>query len=67
MKLLVDITGWLGALVMLSAYVLLTVGRLKSQSPLYHWLNIVSARDSWPTAAGMAHIHRFSSMPCGWP
>ncbi len=52
MKLFVDITGWLGALVMLSAYVLLTVGKLKSQSPLYHWLNIVSgaglmANSSW--------------------
>jgi hypothetical protein len=42
MKLFVEVAGWLGALMMLSAYVLLTVGRLKSQSPLYHWLNIIS-------------------------
>jgi hypothetical protein len=42
MKLFVEVAGWLGALLMLSAYVLLTVGRLKSQSPLYHWLNIIS-------------------------
>ncbi len=42
MKVLVEIVGWLGAIMMLSAYVLLTLGRLKSQSPVYHWLNIVS-------------------------
>ena len=42
MKVLVEVVGWVGALMMLSAYVLLTLGRLKSQSPWYHWLNIVS-------------------------
>jgi hypothetical protein len=42
MKVLVEIVGWVGAIMMLSAYVLLTLGRLKSQSPVYHWLNIVS-------------------------
>jgi len=43
MKVLVEVVGWLGALMMLSAYILLTLGRLKSQSPLYHWLNIVAS------------------------
>lgn len=42
MKVLVEVVGWLGAVMMLSAYILLTLGRLKSQSPVYHWLNIVS-------------------------
>jgi hypothetical protein len=42
MKVLVEVVGWVGAIMMLSAYVLLTLGRLKSQSPWYHWLNIVS-------------------------
>jgi hypothetical protein len=42
MKVLVEVVGWIGAIMMLSAYVLLTLGRLKSQSPVYHWLNIVS-------------------------
>jgi len=42
MKVLIEVVGWLGAVLMLSAYVLLTLGRLKSQSPVYHWLNIVS-------------------------
>ena len=42
MKVFVELVGWIGAIMMLSAYVLLTLGRLKSQSPVYHWLNIVS-------------------------
>src|SRR3569833_66796 len=42
MKVLVEVVGWVGAIMKLSAYVLLTLGRLKSQSPVYHWLNIVS-------------------------
>jgi hypothetical protein len=42
MKVFVEVVGWLGALMMLSAYILLTLGRLKAQAPLYHWLNIVS-------------------------
>ena len=43
MKVLVEVVGWLGALMMLSAYILLTLGRLKSQSPQYHWLNIIAS------------------------
>jgi len=42
MKVLVELVGWVGAIMMLSAYVLLTLRRLKSQSPVYHWLNIIS-------------------------
>jgi hypothetical protein len=42
MKLFVETVGWLGAIIMLIAYVLLTVGRLKSAAPSYHWLNIIS-------------------------
>jgi hypothetical protein len=42
MKVLIEVVGWLGAVLMLSAYVLLTLGRLKPQASRYHWLNIVS-------------------------
>jgi len=42
MKVFIEVVGWVGAVLMLSAYVLLTLGRLKSHSPRYHWLNIVS-------------------------
>lgn len=42
MKLLVNVVGWLAAITMLAAYVLLTLGRLKASSSSYHWLNIIS-------------------------
>jgi hypothetical protein len=34
--------GWLAAALMLSAYLLLTNGRLSSRSNLYHWMNVLS-------------------------
>jgi hypothetical protein len=42
MKILVEVIGWAAAVMMLSAYVLLTTGRLRSLSPIYQWLNVLS-------------------------
>jgi hypothetical protein len=42
LKILVEIIGWVAAAMMLSAYVLLTTGRLSSRSQLYQWLNVLS-------------------------
>jgi hypothetical protein len=42
LKILIEIIGWLAAAMMLSAYVLLTTGRLTPTSPLYQWLNVLS-------------------------
>lgn len=42
MKILIEIIGWSAAAMMLSAYVLLTAGRLSSRSPAYQWLNVLS-------------------------
>ena len=42
MKPVIEIVGWAAAVMMLSAYVLLTVGRLSPRSQLYHWLNVLS-------------------------
>ncbi len=42
MKILVEVIGWAAAAMMLSAYVLLTTGRLRSLSPAYQWLNVLS-------------------------
>ncbi len=42
-ELLVEIVGWIGALLILSGYALLTSGRVTAQSPLYQWLNVVGA------------------------
>lgn len=42
MKILIEIIGWTAAAMMLSAYLLLTSGRLSSRSALYQWLNVLS-------------------------
>jgi hypothetical protein len=42
MKYGVEIIGWIAAAMMLSAYVLLTTGRLSARSNAYHWLNVLS-------------------------
>lgn len=42
MKYLIECVGWIAAAMMLSAYVLLTTGRLSSNSTLYQWLNVLS-------------------------
>ncbi len=41
--LFVEVVGWIGALLILSGYALLTSGRVTAQSPLYQWLNVVGA------------------------
>lgn len=41
--LLIEIVGWIGALLILSGYALLTSGKVSAQSPLYQWLNVVGA------------------------
>lgn len=42
MKYLIESVGCIAAAMMLSAFVLLTTGRLNSNSPLYQWLNVLS-------------------------
>ena len=39
----VEIVGWAGALLILVAYALLSIGKLGAQSALYQWMNIVGA------------------------
>jgi len=41
-KILIEVIGWAAAVMMLSAYVLLTTGRLSSHSAWYQWLNVLS-------------------------
>ena len=41
--LLIEIVGWIGALLILAGYALLTSGRVTAKSPLYQWLNVVGA------------------------
>ena len=58
--LLAEVVGWIGAVLILGAYGLLTAGRLTAQSPAYQWMNVVGAagfivnsgwNGAWPSAA----------------
>lgn len=40
---IIETVGWAGAALLLSAYLLLTVGRISAQSVVYKWLNVLSA------------------------
>jgi hypothetical protein len=59
-KLLVDVAGWLAALLILGGYALLTAGKVNARSPLYQGMNVVGAIGfiinsgyfkAWPSAA----------------
>lgn len=39
----VEIVGWAGAGLILAAYAMLSVGKLRAQSGWYQWMNIVGA------------------------
>ena len=43
MKLLVELTGWAGALLVLAAYVMLTMKRVTPTSAIYRWLNVAGS------------------------
>ena len=39
----VEVAGWVGAALILLAYLLLSMGKVTGQSPLYQWMNVVGA------------------------
>ena len=43
MKLAVEVIGWAGAALILGAYALLSSGRLRAESAIYHLMNILGA------------------------
>ena len=43
MKTAVEVIGWMGAVLILGAYALLSAGKLRSQSLTYHLMNILGA------------------------
>lgn len=62
MKILIEVIGWTAAAMMLSAYVLLTIGRLRSDSLVYQWLNVLSgagfiANSGWNGAYPSAFLN----------
>jgi hypothetical protein len=42
LKYTIEIVGWVAAALMLSAYLLLTMGKISGRSNLYQWLNVLS-------------------------
>jgi hypothetical protein len=62
MKYTVEVIGWVAAAMMLSADVLLAMGKLSARSNVYHWLNVLSGAASSSTAGGTVPIRRRSSM-----
>jgi hypothetical protein len=59
LKTFIECAGWLGALLILGAYALVTGGKLNARSALYQWMNIVGAvgfiinsgwNGAWPSA-----------------
>lgn len=42
LKFTIEVIGWVAAALMLSAYLLLTAGKISGHSRIYHWLNVMS-------------------------
>ncbi len=43
MHYFVEIVGWSGAVLILAAYALLSLGKLHGRSALYQWMNVVGS------------------------
>ena len=43
LELAIEAIGWVGALLILLAYALLSAGKLTGRSPLYQWMNVFGA------------------------
>jgi hypothetical protein len=57
--LAMEVVGWIGAILILTAYALLTAGKLTGKSPAYQWMNVIGAlgfiansgwNGAWPSA-----------------
>jgi hypothetical protein len=42
LKITIEVIGWVAAALMLSAYLLLTAGKVSGRSRFYQWLNVLS-------------------------
>jgi len=60
LKTFVDLSGWMGALLILGSYAMLSFGKIQARAPLYQWMNIVGAlgfiinctwNSAWPSVA----------------
>jgi len=39
--ILIEAAGWIGAALILGAYVLLSAGKMQGNSPAYQWMNVI--------------------------
>ena len=60
LNLSMEVAGWIGAVMILAGYGLLSAGKLDAKNPTYQWLNVVGAlgfiansswNGAWPSAA----------------
>ena len=60
LKTFVDLSGWMGALLILGSYAMLSFGKIQARSPLYQWMNMLGAvgfivncawNGAWPSVA----------------
>lgn len=42
-EVVIEACGWLGALLILGSYILVSLGRLSGQSRTFQWLNVIGA------------------------
>jgi hypothetical protein len=69
--LFVEIVGWAGALLILAAYLLLSMGRLTGQSALYQGMNVAGAAGFvvngwWHGAVPSATLNIVWALIGGW-
>lgn len=43
MQILIEIVGWVGALLIFTAYVLVSTGRLTGRSAAFQWMNVAGS------------------------
>ena len=59
LDILMEVVGWIGAVLILAGYGLLTAGKVTAKSPSYQWMNVIGAagfiansgwNGAWPSA-----------------
>ncbi len=43
MSLFIEVVGWIGVVMILGSYALLSLGKLDARTPTYQWMNVVGA------------------------
>jgi fatty acid desaturase len=43
MAIAVEVIGWIGAVLVLGAYIMVSMGRLSGASPAFQWMNAIGA------------------------